>query len=424
MKIGRNERCSCGSGKKFKHCCDSRRVQKPPAAAAIPGAKARFDRTMSWIDERLREENVSFPDRPTSAARKMEQLLHGLLHGTHLDSGALRGLVEGGDVAHRISHWYRQKYPVHLLTPGLKLETEEDFQGVMEQLDEEAKSSGTLIQGRPLRALKRLTELTKTELRLTVPDRDPESGEYSGDDLVIRMEQWYDERYGNRLNLPSNLGTVVFLLRGDLWFFQIPVIRGVGPGVVWICEYGAESTLTSTPEIVRRGQRLARKCYNILESVENLPEGLAKSLTEDERKRMLAAFILGIDAHEALDERLPNALIDAARGDLEATVTHLTSHPVHPGQAKWSALQAAEKMLKALITEKHGTFGYHHNLSTLALEVSRLGIPSVDPQLIVLLQTGAGARYGEFAVSIDEAVTAHHASLRIVAHTAPYLPKR
>lgn len=383
----------------------------------------QFDRAMLFIEDRLRDQDVSFPDRPAMAVQMIGKVSRGELSYPHTDRELVPGVYHGEELAIRVIRWYRHKYPEDLLTPGLRVETEEQFEQVMEQLDEEARTEGISIQGRPLRAHKRLSELTKTELLLTVPNREPERGRYVGDDLVIRMKRWYDERYGNRLNIVSRRGEVAFLIRGDVWSFRIPVIYGGGPKVLWICEYGAETTLPSVPQVVRPWEPVARTQYNILEAVANLSAGLAKSLTIVEREQMLRVFALGFDAFDSLDKTVPIALVDAARGDLIATVAHLTSQPAHPGQAKWSALQAAEKVLKAGISEKGGTYGRTHNLSTLAAEAATFGI-NVSPQWISALQTPADARYGELSVSVEDAIEAHHSSLRIALRTVTHLPQK
>ncbi len=40
-KIGRNDRCPCGSGKKYKHCCAALQLARPTAAAAPQGMLER-----------------------------------------------------------------------------------------------------------------------------------------------------------------------------------------------------------------------------------------------------------------------------------------------------------------------------------------------------------------------------------------------
>ncbi len=44
IKIGRNDPCFCGSGKKFKKCCQGRRTATPAAQPAIPSVKSEVAR--------------------------------------------------------------------------------------------------------------------------------------------------------------------------------------------------------------------------------------------------------------------------------------------------------------------------------------------------------------------------------------------
>jgi hypothetical protein len=256
-------------------------------------------------------------------------------------------------------------------------------------------------------------------------DREPEAGKYWGDDLVSRMYRWYEDRYGNRLHIISELGRVAFLIRRDVWTFRVPLIYGGDPRrILWVCEYGAQTTLPNVPEVVPLGTPVRRSQYNILDAVENLPAGLAAALTTAEREEMLEVFVLGVDALYTLRGLAPDPRIDAARADLEATVTHLTSHPVHAGQAKWSALQVAEKIIKAFIASKNGNYGRIHDLTALAALASTLGLPVINPGWLAALQTLGGARYGELPVTTDEAVAAHHASLRVAVYVGAHLPQR
>jgi hypothetical protein len=425
LKIGRNDPCACGSAKKFKNCCGRPATEKSSRASEQEWNEKQFERAMDWINERLCEEGVPFPERSEAAVRLMSQVARTELNYPVPEREPDPGSYEGENLAVRVMHWYRHKYPEDLLTPGLKIETEGQFQEVMEQIDNEARSAGMLIQGRPMHAWHRLSVLTKSELKLVGADHQPAPGSYAGDDLVGRVKQWYDERYGNRLHIVSEVGRVAFLIRGDIWEFGVPLIYGGDPrDILWLCEYGAPTTLPKQPTVVPLGTPVPRSQYNILDRIENLPAGLAATLTSREREEMLEVFVLGLDALYTLRDLAPDPLVEAARADLEASVTHLTSHPVHAGQAKWSALQAAEKMIKAVIAVKNGKYGYTHNLADLAALAATVGLPAVDPAWIASLQTKPLVRYGELPVSAGEAVAAHHASLRVVVHTAAHLPQK
>ena len=52
MKIGRNDPCSCGSGKKWKKCCDLVKVAAPVAApVAVATAPAPIDEAAAAADQ-------------------------------------------------------------------------------------------------------------------------------------------------------------------------------------------------------------------------------------------------------------------------------------------------------------------------------------------------------------------------------------
>ena len=51
-KIGRNDACPCGSGKKYKHCCD-----KPaaPTAPADESHASAVERAVAWLAQHHRK---------------------------------------------------------------------------------------------------------------------------------------------------------------------------------------------------------------------------------------------------------------------------------------------------------------------------------------------------------------------------------
>ena len=74
MKIGRNHPCACGSGKKYKQCCGRPEAKAATRAAIREPNEQKFERAMDWINERLCEDGVPFPDRPEAAVRLMGQV--------------------------------------------------------------------------------------------------------------------------------------------------------------------------------------------------------------------------------------------------------------------------------------------------------------------------------------------------------------
>src|SRR5439155_6254010 len=93
--------------------------------------------------------------------------------------------------------------------------------------------------------------------------------------------------------------------------------------------------------------------------------------------------------------------------------------PVHFGQAKWAALQAAEKSLKAFIAYKGESPRRTHDLMQQAKHCLRLGLPPLPPSFLTHIQCDADVRYGSPMVALEDAATAHHSALavsRSIAH--------
>jgi hypothetical protein len=423
MSISRNEQCPCGSGRKFKKCCGA--IKTRPAQASS-GRRTRaldeaaFLRLMTRVDDDLREEDFVIPDRPNEAMRRVGALLGCELKMPAIERDPADGVYTGADLAIRLMRWYEEHYK-GALEPGTKIHTEEEFLALMEDVDATLRRQEMPIQGRPIAAMGELCRRMNAEFSMMVPEREPRAGVYSGTDLVIRVKRWYDDRYGTRLHIIATVGEVVCVIRGDPWKLELPLVYGGGPGIRFFCQYGVATTLPSEPRAVPRGTPLTPSYFNILDAAVELPDGLAKSLSADERKQMLEAFMAGWNAHYALREIRSIGMVEEVRSDLAAAVTHLMAHPPHPGQAKWSALQASEKMLKTYVSERGGSFGFTHKLADLDQAAQAVGLPSMNPAWVADTQCPAGVRYGDVPVTLEEAVTAHQAALRIVGHIAKEL---
>lgn len=443
MTLGRNDPCACGSGRKYKRCCgapSTAGIQEDSVKNTITitargtwteegrqlfaahALAQRFDRFLRQIDDGLREEGVPIPDRPEAAVRAAEKATGKALPADVPDRDPLPMAYEGGDMVLRIRRWYQERYK-GALGPAVRIESEFQFLQLIEEIDQKLTESGVPIPGRPMAAGFEFCTLLKEELRGYPLDREPVPGRYTGDDLLIHMDRWYKDRYGDRLKMDGTQGAVVVLIRGTPWVADLPFIIGSGKGVRFVCEYGRPTTLPSKPNVIRRGDPPPPPAdYNVLKSIRDLPDGLAKSLTEAEREEVLSGFLLGRRVHAALDRlKRGQGLVEMARGDLHAAVTHLSEKWVKAGQSKWASLQAAEKILKAYIEEADGTYKFSHKLSDLTTQAEHLGLPRVDTGWTQDIQCPAGVRYGQPAVSVSEAVTAHHASLRMLAHVAEHL---
>jgi hypothetical protein len=125
-----------------------------------------------------------------------------------------------------------------------------------------------------------------------------------------------------------------------------------------------------------------------------------------------------------LDELGSSELVRQSRADVDAAVNHLLGTGRNSALAKWSSLQAAEKILKHLIRSRGQRFRQTHDLISLSEHAERLGMPVIPRAVLQRIQCAPAIRYGGMAVDVAEAVTAHQNSLRIALHVGRSLGAR
>src|SRR5438874_6389816 len=149
-----------------------------------------------------------------------------------------------------------------------------EFQELMELVDAELRAEKIPIARRALSAQSKLAVLLKELFVHPVPLRDPREGVYRGHDLTIRVEQWFDARYGRRQEESFSPGSIVLLLRGDTWLLELPRLIGAWEIIasrMLVSDEGGPVTPGAPPSR-----------YNVVESIQELPPGFKDSLTDDE----------------------------------------------------------------------------------------------------------------------------------------------
>jgi hypothetical protein len=306
--------------------------------------------------------------------------------------------------------------------------SEAEFVALMETIDARLQAEGVAITNRELLGVGRICELLALELRITYPARAPRDGVYEGDDLAMRASHWFRARYGDRLLVDASPGRVAVLLRGDVWVFRLPRIRG-GGRVRFFASRTEASTLPDKPEVVRAGdprrERRPPAGYNVLDALAGLSDGLRRDLTDDELRALHFAFMTGIGAYEAMWDVRDARFVPEALADHEQAVAHLAAGArAHGGQARWAALQATEKMYKAYLQAMGAPIPLVHDIAKLSVAARKTGLPEADPHFVAAVQCSPGVRYGGLPVRIDEAVAAHHAALDLSWYLAEALKER
>ncbi len=289
---------------------------------------------------------------------------------------------------------------------------ENEFEALMERVDLELRTDGTPIEMRVMRAESVLAVALGEPFVHPYPRREPHDGVYSGDDLTIRVERWFDRRYGSRQEQSFSPGSIVVLLRGDPWLLELPRLIGS-----WDI-LASRTLLSDEGGPVPPGGAPPSK-FNIVESIKQLASGLKESLTDIELVYIHEIALLAFGAFHRLERLKDIQLIWEVLTDHAAAVRHLIEPPMHFGQAKWASLQAGEKSLKSYIIQRGEQPGRNHDLARQAEHCIRLGLPPVSASVLAEIQCDPGVRYGNPPVTLDEAIAAHHSALavsRSVAH--------
>lgn len=290
------------------------------------------------------------------------------------------------------------------LRPPLVISSEEEFQALMEQIDQEMIDECVGIPARPILAGLKITGRYDIVLEAVPPRRAIVLGLFTPEQISLRIHDWMKRRYGQRLNLDSTIGRVVLSLRGTLYSIGCPTVYGT---VRFVCEPDTYGQPRKT-----LGVRAVPTC-NTLDLIDDFTADLARSLMAAEVVRIGAVFASAMGAYTALHAVGDVQFVSEALGDLDAAVRHMMEHNPQLGLSKWASLQATEKLLKAYIVQKGGKVKRHHSLKEHAEAAAKLGFPPPPEQYIKDVQCSAGVRYGEVAVSVDEAVKAHLVSLEI-----------
>ena len=229
-------------------------------------------------------------------------------------------------------------------------------------------------------------------------------GRYDRLTLAAHISSWYQIRYGDRLKVHFGPGSVALLIRGDPWKMVLPRIYG---SVTCNCDPDLEK-YRNAPRITTGPQR---PNYNVLCCIEDFPAGLANALTENERREILRFFMNTHEVLQSLENISDKPYVNEAIADLQSATAFILGRPPQYGLSKWSSLQFVEKLLKSFLELKKAPIPKHHDLQKIAQGAQTFGLVLPNAAQLASVQCTAGVRYGEVAVTLGEAISAHHVSL-------------
>lgn len=285
------------------------------------------------------------------------------------------------------------------MTEIFNINSESEFHSLMEQVDAQLRSENIVVIARPIKGLRAISSRYGLGLRvLPIANRASESGVYTGDDLVIRVYDWFDCRYGDQLAVDFGPGHTVVLIRGDLYRVRLP--RNFGR-VAFVADPFAQGQ-DIYPSLTHMGQMAT---VNVLDCVKGLQPAMSQALKASELRDIKDRIQLDTLRFTAIEKLYNTSLGGAAKADLRASIDRLMDNPPHNGQSRWASLQAAEKFLKIYIDDKTRSYPKGHNLRKLAdMAGIRLALGLTDT-LLDRVQCDAGVRY-ELTSSREEAINA------------------
>ena len=277
-----------------------------------------------------------------------------------------------------------------------------EFEELILAVDKDLRRGQVPIPWRPLEALRILSSSLHAEFLMDDSADSPGRDSFEGQDFAGHVLEWFRARYGPRLLLDFGPGQVLLVIRGDPWTASMPKIFGR----VHLC-------LSPDSGPADPAQRGKLPSYNVLDSVRGLPSAMREDLSPEELRYIWTAVTRGLRVLTSLAALSHLGLVAAARRDLDALVCHCMAQPPHFGQARWSALQAAEKVIKAFMSERGKTFPRTHDLGVLWTHASAVGLPLVDAKILALIQCPAAVRYSDQGTTIASVGAAQDAALEV-----------
>lgn len=265
-----------------------------------------------------------------------------------------------------------------------------EFDNEMRSLDEILRSKNIPIVARPIQALSHLCQKYHFAMGL-------------GEPLWIRMDTWFKERYGSRLNVDLSYGKVPVLLFGDAYPLKLPVLF-----------YGGYLVASTKPVL----EKMDRPVINVVDWVEGMPEGMADRLANQDLSMLLDAFRRFSDVLCRIDQVRNENGFKNARGNIEAATHLITTANYQVGLSRWESLQATEKFLKAYIAQSGEQFKFSHDLKHLHEHAANLGLTGVKEEWITQIQCAAEVRYAPLEGSLGDAVHSVYSSLEVCAKVA------
>jgi hypothetical protein len=297
--------------------------------------------------------------------------------------------------------------------PG-EITTEEQLRSLMEEIDCELRDQNVPITARSSGAISIIRRhLQIEEINLThLPDQ-PRSGNYEGQDLIVRALQWMRDRYGKRTNIPMP-GQTMVVIRGDPYKVRLPIAMG---RINLVCDPRSLGRLETTIEVS------APPILNALNLIEGRTANLTQSLVQSELEDILSDIAPAL-RYVMIFIMMKNGPMRAqANNDLISSVDDVLRIPPDFGGSRWHSLQAAEKFLKSLLTLQgisYPTKGPKGHDPTHLAGLGHSLVP-IEQALLDNIKCSAAVRYNEVPSTLSDAHRAHRSAICICEKVARHI---
>lgn len=280
------------------------------------------------------------------------------------------------------------------------MKTQNEFEEFMNIINQELIDDGVPIPARQISGFCEACKKLQISMPLSLPERQPKEGCFDGLDLGIRIKQYFEEIYGEKLKMDFSPGSIAVLIKEDVYKIKFPKIYG-------------QFILTADPRNIdiEEFKIDGKPALNVLAYIDGITGKRAEKLTDEELKEILELFIKSQNCFELLQTFRGNFLFTEIIGDFSASTQHLVHTPPQLGLSRWSSLQALEKTIKAFTKSKGLGFKRVHILSEIASEAEKVGLKPLTREQLEIVQCSPSIRYESSDQTIKKAVAAQHTAI-------------
>ncbi|MFA9705082.1 hypothetical protein [Klebsiella pneumoniae] len=273
---------------------------------------------------------------------------------------------------------------------------------LIKEIDDDLCSSGVPILQREFDCTAFISKKLNINLPLFVSKGTSSLSE--GHKISFIISEWYKEMYGDRLNINTDLGYILLLIRKDLMICRIPNFAGE-------CAFFIEEDLSLN---------IASNETNILLMIDGMTQSFANSLSDDEKEMIFLTFMKGLKSSVIIADWFGQDIdmINAAINDWASIKSNLKLRASHLGNAKWSYSQFIEKIVKAWLLKaglsKSVVRKFNHHIDDASSKFNDIYKEKIDIDMIKNIKGDAGLRYDEIIVTPEELIKIQDDVLNVI----------